>query len=324
MRRAFLCTVVGVGALTACQPIVTPPPPSVAEDVSLVPGTSCPLFPADNAWHADISSLPVHPRSADWLASSGASSRRLHPDFGTSDDPANPYGIPFQVVDGTFPKVPVSFMYDDESDQVLYPIGPSTWLEGASDRHALVVDASTCMLYETWATEIDGTSVSAGSGATWDLRSNALRPAGWTSADAAGLPILPGLVRVDELEAGHIDHAIRMTVSRTDRSYLWPARHQAGSRADATLPPMGARFRLRADVDLTRYAPETQVVLRAMQRHGMIVADNGSNWFFQGAASNDWPDQVISELKSVPASWFEAVDTSSLMVDPNSAEYRHS
>ena len=288
---------------------------------------ACPSFPSNNVWHSDISKLPVHRRSAAWMASTGASTRRLHPDFGTSDDPAAPYGIPYTTVSGTHPKVPVTFEYADESDRVRYPLGSTTKIEGGrdsgGDMHAIVIDRATCRLYETFSTTQDRSGHwHAGSGAVWDLRSNRLRPAGWTSADAAGLPIFPGLLRRDEVRAGRVDHAIRFTVARTDRSYVWPARHQAGARRDPNLPPMGARFRLKASYRISGLRPDTQVVLRAMKKHGVILADNGSNWFFQGAADNYWNDAFIAELKRVPASALEAVDASSLMVSPSSAQAR--
>lgn len=280
------------------------------------------MFPKTSIWNADISSLPVHARSAAWLASAAAGSTNLHPDFGRSGDPAHPYGIPYTVVGASHPKVPVKFQYASESDKGPYPIGSDTLIEGGSDRHALVVDSSTCTLYELYALRGSGSAWTAGSGAIWSLRSNKLRPAGWTSADAAGLAILPGLLRTDEVKAGAVTHAIRFTVEQTDTSYLWPARHQAGDRSDPNLPPMGARFRLKAGIDVSRYRADTQVVLRAMQHYGLILADNGSNWYFTGAASNDWPDAFLDELKSIPASWFEAVDESSLMADPNSGKVR--
>src|SRR5437764_12228781 len=185
-----------------------------------------------------------------------------------------------------------------------------------------MVDRDSCVLYELYAANWNGGHPTAGSGAVFDLKSNALRPATWTSADAAGLPILPGLLRLDEVQSGRVDHAIRFTASRTDRSFLWPARHQAGAANDPNLPPMGARFRLRADFNLAGYRPDTQVVLRAMQLYGLILADNGSNWYFQGEAQNTWDDGFISDLKRVPASAFDAVDESSLMIDPNSGQYR--
>ncbi|MDQ1489219.1 MAG: hypothetical protein QOJ23_1733, partial [Actinomycetota bacterium] len=212
-------------------------------------GTACPLFPADDVWHADVSGLPVHARSAAWIASMGGPDRRLHPDFGPNDSGGQPYGIPYSVVAGTAQKVDVAFDYADESDKGPYPFGPTTPVEGGSDAHALVVDRDHCTLYELYAANWNGGHPTAGSGAVWDLRSHTLRPSGWTSADAAGLPILPGLLRRDEVAAGDVDHAIRLTAARTDKSFLWPARHQAGSASDPSLPPMGAWFRLKAGFD---------------------------------------------------------------------------
>jgi hypothetical protein len=188
--------------------------------------------------------------------------------------------------------------------------------------HAVVVDTGTCTLYETWYTQHQTSGWTAGSGAVFDLRSNALRPAGWTSSDAAGLPVLPGLLRLDEVQAGHVDHAIRFTVARTDRSYLWPARHQAGAANDPNLAPMGARFRLKASYSVTGLRADTRAVLAAMKTYGLMLADNGSDWFFQGNASSAWPTALLDELKAVPASAFEAVDESSLMVSPDSAAVR--
>jgi hypothetical protein len=281
-------------------------------------GPACPLFPADNVWHADVSRLPVHPRSGDWIASMGGPDRRLHPDFGPNDGGGQPYGIPYSVAPGSAQKVTVTFDYADESDPGPYPFGPSTPVEDGSDAHALVVDKDACRLYELYAAAWNGGHPTAGSGAVWDLRSDALRPRGWTSADAAGLPILPGLLRRDEVAAGEVDHAIRLTAARTDRSFLWPARHQAGSANDPALPPMGAWFRLKASFDLSHFRPDTQVVLRAMQRHGLIVADNGSNWYFTGTSEPGWDNALLDELKTIPAGAFEAVDTASLLADPNS------
>ncbi len=280
-------------------------------------GTACPLFPADNVWHADVSRLPVHARSADWITSMGGPERRLHPDFGPNDG-GQPYGIPYSVVPGSTSKVTVAFDYADESDAGPYPFGPATPIEGGSDAHALVVDKDACVLYELFAADWNGGHPTAGSGAVWDLRSQALRPSGWTSADAAGLPILPGLLRRDEVAAGEVDHAIRLTASRTDRTFVWPARHQAGAARDAALPPMGAWFRLKAGFDMSRFRPDTQVVLRAMQRHGLILADNGSNWYFTGTSEPGWDSALLDQLKTIPAGAFEAVDASSLMADANS------
>jgi hypothetical protein len=286
------------------------------------PGASCPVFPADNVWNTDISQLPVNANSNAWLGSMNAGSTNLHPDFGSSGDPSAPYGIPYAVVTDAHPKVPVTFQFADESDKGPYPFGPETPIEGGAnatgDRHAIMVDSTSCTLYELYDARYATTGSTAGSGAIWNLTSDALRPAGWTSADAAGLPIFAGLLRPDEVAAGVITHAIRFTAVHTDTSYIWPARHQAGARSDPTLPPMGARFRLKASVDTSSYSPATQAVLRAMQHYGLILADNGSNWFFQGSASNDWDPTTIAQLKTIPASAFEAVDESSLMVSPDS------
>ncbi len=283
------------------------------------PGASgCSVFPADNVWHSDISKLPVHPRSAAWMASMDAASTNLHPDFGSSGEPT-PYGIPYAVVGSSHPDVSVDFSYADESDAGPYPFGEDTPIEGGSDRHAIMIDKSDCTLYELFDAEYaPGGGSTAGSGAIWSLSSNALRPAGWTSADAAGLPIFAGLVRLDEVQAGKVDHAIRMTASQTDKSYVWPARHQAGAANDKNLPPMGARFRLKASFSTAGFRSDTKVILSAMKKYGLILADNGSDWYFTGAASNGWSDDMLDELKSVPASAFQAVDASSLMVSPNS------
>jgi len=292
-----------------------------------VPGaSSCPMYPADNVWNTDISGLPVDAHSAAWLSSMGSATTHLHPDFGPSGDPSVPYGIPYTVVPPLTPKVFLTFDYAGESDRGPYPFGPSTPIEGGAgstgDRHALMVDPSTCTLYELYDAQYHPTGSTAGSGAIWNLRSNALRPAGWTSADAAGLPILPGLLRYDEVRSGSITHAIRMTAASTDTSYLWPARHEAGSASNPDLPPMGARFRLKASFDISGYSPQAQVVLRAMQHYGLILADNGSNWYFGGTADPAWPAALVNELKQVPASAFEAVDESSLMISPDSGQAR--
>lgn len=307
-RRLFVVAAM-LAALMPAVPARALPHPSA-------PG--CEIFPPDNVWHADVSALPVHARSGDWLAAMGGSGRHLHPDFGPSDL-SQPYGIPYNVVAGSHAKVNVDFYYPDESDPGPYPLGNDTTIEMGSDRHALILDRDACVLYETYDTSKDTSGWHAGSGAVWDLASNDLRPAGWTSADAAGLPIFPGLIRRDEIAAGVIDHPIRVTASQTDRSYIWPARHQAGARNDASLPPMGAWFRLKSGFDLSGYSSETRVILTAFKKHGLILADNGSNWFFGGAAEHGWSDTVLDELKSITAGSFEAVDTSSLMVDPNSA-----
>lgn len=279
-----------------------------------IPGTSCEAFPGDSWWHADISALPVHPRSAKWMShmSSGV---HLHPDFGPSfgEQPV-PYGIPITIVSGNHKRVPVRFTYASQSDKVDYPLGNDTLVEGgqykSGDRHTIIIRKDNCQLYETWATYPKDGKWHAGSGATWDLKSNDLRPLGWTSADAAGLPILPGLLRYEETVDGTIDHAIRFTTNITDRSFLWPARHQAGSVNDAAYPPMGARFRLKSGYKIAAgLRRDTKAVLQAMKRYGLVLADNGSPWYFQGTADERWPGALLDELKQVPASAFEAVDT---------------
>jgi hypothetical protein len=316
MRWARIAVGAGL-ALAVVSPAWASAPPAAP---------NCPILPANNVWHADISGLPVNAHSAAWLGNMNATGTRLHPDFGSSGDPSAPYGIPWTAVPDSHSKVTPAFDYADESDPGPYPFGPDTPIEGGQssggDRHALMLDRDTCVLYELYNANWNGGRPTAGSGAVFHLRSNALRPATWTSADAAGLPIVPGLLRLDEVQSGHVDHAIRFTAQRTDRTFVWPARHQAGAANDPNLPPMGARFRLRADFDMAGYRPDTQVVLRAMQHYGLMLADNGSNWYFQGEAINNWDDGFISDLKRVPASAFEAVDESSLMVDTNSGEYR--
>ncbi len=278
----------------------------------------CPIFPADNVWNADVASLPVHPSSAQWLASANAGTTLLHPDFGRP-----PYGMPWTVTDQAHSLVSIAFDYAAESDPGPYPFDGSTSIEGGQnadgDRHAIMLDRDSCRLYELYAARWNGGRPTAGSGAIFDLTSDALRPSTWTSADAAGLAIFPGLLRYDEVLAGAITHAIRFTVRQTDRSFIWPARHQAGARQDPSLPPMGARFRLKATFDASAYSPRARTVITALQHYGLILADNGSDWFFQGTEDARWDDGLLDELKRIRAAQFEAVDESSLMADPNSA-----
>lgn len=284
------------------------------------PGTSCAVFPADSHWHADVRDLPVHPRSKEWKKAMEAGSTFLHPDFGPSG--GQPYGIPYDVVDSSHDKVAVDFTYEDESDPGPYPFGPDITIEGGSDRHALMVQADECALYELFDAHWNSGDPRAGSGAIFDLGTNTLRPKGWTSADAAGLPIFAGLIRRDEVEAGVIDHAIRVTADTTDRRYLWPARHQAGADDDPSLPPMGARFRLRGNFSIKGYSAETKVILRAMKVHGLILADNGSNWFFGGASEQGWSTDVLDELKSVPATAFRAIRSGLMKVNGDSGKVK--
>jgi hypothetical protein len=294
----------------------------------LLPRTRCPAFPADNVWNTPVTGLPVDKHSAHWLAHMDAGSTLLHPDYGPGGG-SSPYGIPWQVVTPNVRFIHLHFLYADESDRGSYPFSAGTPIEGGAgsdgDRHALMVDPRTCMLYELYDAHYRAGGVStAGSGAIWNLRSNHLRPAGWTSADAAGLPILPGLVNYDEIKAGHIDHAIRFTAEVTSTRYLWPARHEAGSTNSPSEPPMGARFRLRAGFHLpaAQCFRACRVVIRAMKTYGLILADNGSNWFFQGAADRRWTYTMVDQLKSIPAREFQAVDESCLMIGPGSGRAR--
>jgi hypothetical protein len=275
----------------------------------------CAVFPANNYWNRDISRLPIHPRSRQWL-SHMSTSRKLHPDFGPSYGDGPNYGIPVTVVGRHHARVRVRFDYADESDHVRYPLGRDTKIEGGrgseGDKHAIVVRKGRCKLYETWNTRVRNGRWRAGSGATWSLGSNRLRPDGWTSADAAGLPILPGLLRWNEVKAGRVGHAIRFTTDVTSRHHLWPARHDAGSTDSWEYPPMGARFRMRAGFDTSAYSPLARVVLAAMKDYGLVLADNGSPWFFTGERNGHWPPALVEELKRIPASAFEAVDTGSM------------
>ncbi len=270
------------------------------------------VFPADNAWNQNIAAAPVDPNSANLIATIGLTSS-LHPDFGTFYGGA-PWGIPYVTVSGTQGKVPITFRdYPDESDPGPYPVPPNAPVEGgpdgAGDRHVLVVDRDNWELYELFNAFPDNSGGwSASSGALFDLTSNALRPAGWTSADAAGLPVFPGLVRYDEVvEQGAIRHALRFTVQRTRRAYVHPARHWASINTDANLPPMGMRVRLKANYDISSFPRSAQVILTALKQYGMMVADNGGNWFLSGAPDPRWNDAEIDTLKRVPGSAFEVV-----------------
>ncbi len=286
----------------------------------------CPVLPARDVWNARVDSLPVHANSSNYVNRIGVSSP-AHADFGAGLYQGGPIGIPYIVVPGSQPRVPVSFDYANESDPGPYPIPPGAPIEGGSpssgDRHVLVIDSDHCFLYELFSSypQPNG-SWTAGSGAIYDLRSDVLRPSGWTSADAAGLPIFPGLVRYDEVAAGEIRHAIRFTAPRTQKAFVWPARHYASSLTDTTYPPMGVRFRLKASFDVTRFGPQLQVILRALQKYGMILADNGSSWFFSGVPDDRWDNDQLHQMGSLHGSDFEAIDESSLMLNPNSGEVK--
>lgn len=290
-----------------------------------VPGAEdCRLSPVRSFWRADVSELPVHPRSDAYIAETGADAP-LKADFGSGTWNGGPIGIPYVVVPGDQPRVPVSFLYDDESDPGPYPIPPDPPIEGGpastGDRHVLVLDRDACVLYETWSTYPDGAGGwDAGSGAVFDLRSLDLRTEGWTSADAAGLPILPGLVRYEEVEAGAVLHAIRITVPRTQRAHLWPATHHASSSTDPDRPPMGLWLRLDPTIDASTFGPQTRPIVEALQTYGAIVADNGSAWYLSGAPDDRWDDDALRELGRITGSDFEAVDVSSIIVDPTSAQ----
>jgi hypothetical protein len=316
-------------ATASITPTSTPTPTATSPQSQGGPQVAgCPLFPADNIWNVPVDTLPVDPNSAAYINTIGASAG-LHPDFGAGDWPpgsGSPIGIPYTDVPGTQPKVTVTFDYADESDAGPYPIPPNPPIEGGpnsdGDRHVLIVDRDNCVLYElfyAWP-QPDG-SWQAGSGAIFDLNSNALRTAGWTSADAAGLPILAGLVRYDEVAAGEIRHAIRVTAPQTRQEYIWPARHFASNLTGSQYPPMGQRFRLRADFDISGFSPEVQVILQALKKYGMILADNGASWFISGVPDERWNNDIlVPELRQVKGSDFEAVDVSSLMVDADSAQ----
>lgn len=299
-------------ALAATAPT---PDPQRAALVVPIAGTACRAFPASNYWNTDIRALPVDARSTAWL-SHMSTGRNLHPDFGPSYGDGPNYGIPITVVGRYHRRVRVRFDYADESDHVRYPFGRDTKIEGGrnsdGDKHAIVVRKGVCRLYETWNTRVRSGRWRAGSGATWSLGSNALRPDTWTSADAAGLPILPGLLRWNEVKAGRVAHAIRFTTDLTSAHHLWPARHDASSISSWAYPPMGARFRMKAGFDASGFGPRARVVITAMKNYGLVLADNGSPWFFTGERNANWPPGLIEELKRIPASAFEAVDTSSL------------
>lgn len=291
-----------------------------------VPGTDCPMFPADSHWHAKVEGLPVLPNSASMVATVGTDAA-LKADFGSGTWDGGPIGIPYVVVPPTQPKVRVDFDYDDESDPGPYPIPPNPPIEGGpnadGDRHVLIVDQGACKLYELYAAYPAGSGRwAAGSGAIWDLRSNALRPAGWTSADAAGLPILPGLVRYDEVAAGKVEHAIRMTVPVSRTSYVWPARHQAGSTSSVNAPPMGQRFRLKASVREADFPASVRPIIRALKVYGAINADNGSAWFMSGVPDPRWDNDALQALRRLRGRDFEAIDATPLRVSANSGQAR--
>lgn len=310
-------------ALVACGSA-----PSGSRGAGTAPTLSgCQLFPSDHVWNARIDHLPRHTNSIAYVTTIGATAT-VHPDFGSGLWEGAPIGIPYTTVAGVDGPVDVTFYYDDESDAGPYPIPDNAPVEGAppggvaagGDRHVIVVDTDECVLYEVFdaSREQDG-SWTAGSGAVFNLSVYDLRPDGWTSADAAGLPILPGLVRYEEVAAGEIAHALRFTAPRTAARHVWPARHHASDHTGDEYPPLGQRFRLRADFDASGFSAEALVVVEALKRYGMMLADNGSAWFISGVPDERWDNDALHDLKQIGGSDFEAVDVSALMVDPESA-----
>ena len=332
LRRALgiaLCAIL-VGSLSGATPVDAwapgPRPPASPRPIDprassrrpVPPGPTLPaapgcfVFPASNVWNRRIDDRAPASNSSTMINAIGLT-RGLHMDFGSYAG----YGIPYQVVTSATPRSTVSFEYDDESDQVGYPIPANPLIEGGAgasgDRHILMVDRDACRLYELFAAHRSGGQWYAGSGATWDMRTNALRPAGWTSADAAGLPILPGLVRYDEVAAGAINHALRFTTNHTRKQYIYPARHQAGESTSTALPPMGLRVRLKAGYDTSDFSPHARVIAEALKRYGMILADNGSPWYISGMSDSRFDDDVMHELDVITGRDLEVVDTTGLV-----------
>ncbi|HNC08704.1 MAG TPA: hypothetical protein PLX14_08360 [Anaerolineales bacterium] len=339
MKIKFLITVTSLflfACLTLTPPTeaptipneeTAPPTDAATQDTDSVPeqpignGPSlagCPMFPANNVWNTPIDTLPVHAMSDAWIESIG-SGETIHMDFGSGTWEGGLIGIPFNIVAGsTVPTFEAEFYYPEESDAGPYPIPDNPNIEYGSDHHILVVDTETCTLYEIFDASSDGANWQGGGGAIWDLSSNALRPDTWTSADAAGLPILPGLVRYDEIETGAINHALRFTVE-VSAGYLWPGRHLTDDPQDG-VPPLGARFRLKADYDISGFPPEMQVILQALKTYGMFLADNGSDWYVSGAPDERWDNDMLHLLDVLTGNDFEAVDASGMIVDVDSGE----
>ncbi|MBL8061377.1 MAG: S-layer homology domain-containing protein [Anaerolineales bacterium] len=294
-------------------------PPDI--DISSPSLGGCPMFPVDNIWNTPIDTLPVHARSEEWINSIGAD-KGFHMDFGSGTWEGGTIGMPYNIVSGiSTPHYSFEFLYESESDPGPYPIPDDLQQEDGTDHHILVIDTDNCYLYEIYDGSYSDGQWYGGGGAIWNLNSNALRPDHWTSADAAGLPILPGLARYDEIEAGAIHHALRFTVGETN-SYIWPARHLTSGTAGVltSTPPMGARFRLKASYDISGFPPEMQIILQAMKTYGIIIADNGSDWYVSGAPDERWDNDMLHLLDVLQGSDFEAVDSSSLIVHPDSGQ----
>lgn len=304
------------------SPAASPPPAGGAADLG-----GCPVAPADSIWRTRVDTLPASPRTAAYVTAIGAD-KHLKADFGSGTWEGAPFGIPVTSVTAGTATAKVTFEYADESDPGPYPIPAGALVEGGpnadGDRHVIALDKAACKVYELYdAHPQGGGGWKAGSGAVFDLRSNALRPAGRTSADAAGLPILPGLARYDEAATGVIDHALRITVPRSQAAYLWPARHQASSSTDTGLPPMGLRLRLKAGVDISKLPPQAKAVAQALKTYGAIVADNGSAWYVSGTQDDRWDNTALARLGAFSGKDFEAVDVSGLQLSPTSGAARH-
>ncbi len=288
---------------------------------------ACTVLPADNIWNTPVDTLPVSANSNTYVATIGPAAP-VHADFGSGTYAGGPIGIPFLKLPGTQPKLTATFLYFDESDPGPYAVPLTAPIEGGAsstgDRHAISVDVDNCILYELYRAFPQASTWKADAGAIYDLKSNALRPSTWTSADAAGLPIMPGLARYDEVAAGEIRHALRFTVPQTLRAFIWPARHYASSLTDPRYPPMGQRFRLKASFDISPFPADVQVILRALKKYGMILADNGSPWYISGEPDSRWDNNNLGMMRNISGSAFEAVDVSSLMLDPNSGQARQS
>ncbi|WP_230686372.1 hypothetical protein [Catellatospora vulcania] len=342
LRLTALAAVLGLAACGSTAPSAAGPsdPVFVAPSGTVAPSSSaaaspsvkpsptagpCGVFPADSVWRADVSKLPVH-RSSGTLVNSIGAAAHMHPDFGAGLWEGAPIGIPVTAVKPGQKTVKVSFEYAGESDKGPYPVPADAKVEGGrssdGDRHVILYDAAGCKVYELYAAYPSGSGWRAGSGAIFDLRSHKLRPAGWTSADAAGLSIFAGLVRYEEVAAGRITHALRITVPRSRDTYVWPARHAASNSSDAALPPMGLRLRLKANVDTSKMPKQARIIAEAMKKYGVIVADNGSPWYLSGSPDDRWSNDALRALKNLQGSDFEAVDTAALMGSKNSGAVR--
>lgn len=309
MKRLLLLLLVAVSTKAVGQPHID----------------KCIVFPADNIWNTPITSAPVHARSATYVNTIGAD-LSLRNDFGSGLWNGAPIGIPYVLVGASIPKQTITFDYADESDKVGYPVPENPPIEGGNnstgDRHVLIVDTTTCTLYELYHVYYQTDHWTAGSGAVFDLTSNALRPDTWTSADAAGLPILPGLVRYDEVASGSVNHMIRFTVPKTSKAYLWPARHYASSITDPAYPPMGLVMRLKSTFDTSKLKPQSRVIARALMTYGMILADNGSAWYMSGVPDDRWDMDDLYTLRQIHGRDFDAVDLSSFILNNSSAKVR--